>query len=246
MLALKVVLVAGGSVPTLVFDEVDSGVGGATAAAVGERLARVAERVQVLVVTHSPQVAARGAAHLRVAKEAARRPRDDQRAAARPAGAARGDRPHAGRRDGDRGRPRRRRQPARHRGLSRPRHRGQRTLRRRALPRAARRRRRRSCPSCATRRAGRRPGCRATPRIADLEGDGLAAALDGRETVVSCAHARHIPAILAAAAAGRALRRPRQHPQVHPLAGRARQRRAGRRARACSAPGAPACCCTRR
>ena len=72
MLALKVVLVAGGSVPTLVFDEVDSGVGGATAAAVGERLARVAERVQVLVVTHSPQVAARGAAHLRVAKEAAR------------------------------------------------------------------------------------------------------------------------------------------------------------------------------
>lgn len=72
MLALKVVLVAGGSVPTLVFDEVDSGVGGATAAAVGERLARVAERVQVLVVTHSPQVAARGTAHLRVAKQTAR------------------------------------------------------------------------------------------------------------------------------------------------------------------------------
>ncbi|MBV8912215.1 MAG: DNA repair protein RecN [Acetobacteraceae bacterium] len=72
MLALKVVLVAGGSVPTLVFDEVDSGVGGATAAAVGERLARVAERVQVLVVTHSPQVAARAGAHLRVAKQAAR------------------------------------------------------------------------------------------------------------------------------------------------------------------------------
>src|SRR6185312_16311345 len=54
------------------FDEVDSGVGGATAAAVGERLARVAERVQVLVVTHSPQVAARGAAHLLVAKSAQR------------------------------------------------------------------------------------------------------------------------------------------------------------------------------
>ena len=72
MLALKVVLVAGGSVPTLVFDEVDSGVGGATAAAVGERLARVADRVQVLVVTHSPQVAARGSAHLRVAKDAVR------------------------------------------------------------------------------------------------------------------------------------------------------------------------------
>ena len=71
MLALKVVLSAGGSVPTLVFDEVDSGVGGATAAAVGDRLARVADGVQVLVVTHSPQVAARGAAHMRVAKQAA-------------------------------------------------------------------------------------------------------------------------------------------------------------------------------
>ncbi len=68
MLALKVVLSAGSVVPTLVFDEVDSGIGGATAAAVGERLARVADGVQVLVVTHSPQVAARGAAHLRVAK----------------------------------------------------------------------------------------------------------------------------------------------------------------------------------
>ena len=72
MLALKVVLSRGSTVPTLVFDEVDSGIGGATAAAVGERLARVAEDVQVLVVTHSPQVAARGAAHLRVAKEMAR------------------------------------------------------------------------------------------------------------------------------------------------------------------------------
>ena len=72
MLALKVVLSAGSPVPTLVFDEVDADVGGATAAAVGERLARVAERVQVLVVTHSPQVAARGGAHLRVAKQAAR------------------------------------------------------------------------------------------------------------------------------------------------------------------------------
>jgi len=68
MLALKVVLARGSPVPTLVFDEVDSGVGGATAAAVGDRLARVAERLQVLVVTHSPQVAARGAQHLRVAK----------------------------------------------------------------------------------------------------------------------------------------------------------------------------------
>jgi DNA repair protein RecN (Recombination protein N) len=72
MLAMKVVLSAGSAVPTLVFDEVDSGIGGATAAAVGERLARVAEGVQVLVVTHSPQVAARGSAHLRVAKAATR------------------------------------------------------------------------------------------------------------------------------------------------------------------------------
>jgi DNA repair protein RecN (Recombination protein N) len=68
MLALKVVLARGSPVPTLVFDEVDSGIGGATAAAVGDRLARVAERLQVLVVTHSPQVAARAARHFRVAK----------------------------------------------------------------------------------------------------------------------------------------------------------------------------------
>jgi DNA repair protein RecN (Recombination protein N) len=72
MLALKVVLTGNASVETLIFDEVDSGIGGATAAAVGERLARVAETVQVLVVTHSPQVAARGAAHLRVAKQVGR------------------------------------------------------------------------------------------------------------------------------------------------------------------------------
>jgi DNA repair protein RecN (Recombination protein N) len=72
MLAMKVVLRAGSAVSTLVFDEVDSGIGGATAAAVGDRLARVAETVQVLVVTHSPQVAARGSAHLRVAKAALR------------------------------------------------------------------------------------------------------------------------------------------------------------------------------
>ena len=72
MLALKVVLAGDGTVPTLVFDEVDSGVGGATAAAVGERLARVADGVQVLVVTHSPQVAARGRTHLQVLKLAGR------------------------------------------------------------------------------------------------------------------------------------------------------------------------------
>ena len=65
-------LAGGGTVPTLVFDEVDSGVGGATAAAVGERLVRVAAGIQVLVVTHSPQVAARGASHLQVLKQSGR------------------------------------------------------------------------------------------------------------------------------------------------------------------------------
>ncbi len=70
MLAVKVVLSAGSAVPTLVFDEVDAGIGGATAASVGERLARVAQGVQVLVVTHSPQVAARGVAHFLVSKAA--------------------------------------------------------------------------------------------------------------------------------------------------------------------------------
>ncbi len=69
MLALKVVLANVGSVPTLVFDEVDSGISGAGAAAVGERLARLGSNLQVLVVTHSPQVAARGAHHWRVIKQ---------------------------------------------------------------------------------------------------------------------------------------------------------------------------------
>jgi DNA repair protein RecN (Recombination protein N) len=69
MLALKVVLARVGATPTLVFDEVDSGIGGAVAAAVGERLARLAQGLQVLVVTHSPQVAAKGGQHFRVAKD---------------------------------------------------------------------------------------------------------------------------------------------------------------------------------
>lgn len=68
MLALKVVLARTSSTPTMVFDEVDSGIGGAVAAAVGERLARLGADVQVLVVTHSPQVAARGRNHYKVAK----------------------------------------------------------------------------------------------------------------------------------------------------------------------------------
>ena len=70
LLALKVALADRGSAPTLVFDEIDTAVGGAVADAIGARLARLAERVQVLSVTHAPQVAARAGAHLLVAKDA--------------------------------------------------------------------------------------------------------------------------------------------------------------------------------
>lgn len=69
ILALKVVLARQGSAPTLIFDEVDRGVGGAVAEAVGERLARLSGGAQVLVVTHSPQVAAAGRHHWRIAKQ---------------------------------------------------------------------------------------------------------------------------------------------------------------------------------
>ncbi|WP_439573290.1 DNA repair protein RecN [Phreatobacter sp.] len=71
MLALKVVLADQGSAPTLVFDEIDSGVGGAVADAIGQRLARLGGKVQVLSVTHAPQVAARATRHYLIAKEAA-------------------------------------------------------------------------------------------------------------------------------------------------------------------------------
>ena len=74
ILALKVVLAARGSAPTLIFDEADAGVGGATAAAVGERLATLAARVQVLAVTHAPQVAALASGHMLIAKEAVHGP----------------------------------------------------------------------------------------------------------------------------------------------------------------------------
>ncbi|MGR3554053.1 DNA repair protein RecN [Paracoccus sp. (in: a-proteobacteria)] len=68
LLALKVCLARGNEALVLIFDEIDRGVGGATADAVGRRLKRLAEDAQVLVVTHSPQVAALGASHFRVAK----------------------------------------------------------------------------------------------------------------------------------------------------------------------------------
>ena len=68
LLALRVCLARAAGLSTLVFDEIDRGIGGAVADAVGERLARLAREVQVLVVTHSPQVAARGDRHYRVSK----------------------------------------------------------------------------------------------------------------------------------------------------------------------------------
>jgi len=68
ILALKVALAEAGTAATMIFDEVDRGVGGAVASAIGERLARLAERSQVLVVTHSPQVAARASHHYRIEK----------------------------------------------------------------------------------------------------------------------------------------------------------------------------------
>jgi DNA repair protein RecN (Recombination protein N) len=69
MLALKVVLADKGSAPTLVFDEIDTGVGGAVADAIGQRLARLSERVQVMAVTHAPQVAAQATSHFLISKE---------------------------------------------------------------------------------------------------------------------------------------------------------------------------------
>ena len=70
LLALKVVLSDRGSAPTLVFDEIDTGVGGAVADAIGARLARLAGQVQVMAVTHAPQVAARADQHLLISKDA--------------------------------------------------------------------------------------------------------------------------------------------------------------------------------
>jgi len=70
MLALKVVLADKGSAPTLVFDEIDTGVGGAVADAIGQRLARLATRAQVVSVTHAPQVAAKAGQHFLISKQA--------------------------------------------------------------------------------------------------------------------------------------------------------------------------------
>ena len=68
MLALKVNLAQSSDVATMIFDEIDSGIGGATAQAVGEKLAILGQKVQVMVVTHSPQVAALSSCHFKVEK----------------------------------------------------------------------------------------------------------------------------------------------------------------------------------
>ena len=68
ILALKVALAEAGTAQTMIFDEIDRGVGGAVASAIGERLSRLAQKSQLLVVTHSPQVAARAAHHYRIEK----------------------------------------------------------------------------------------------------------------------------------------------------------------------------------
>jgi DNA repair protein RecN (Recombination protein N) len=70
LLALKVVLADRGSAPTLIFDEIDTGVGGATADAIGARLAQLSSGVQVIAVTHAPQVAARADRHYLISKDA--------------------------------------------------------------------------------------------------------------------------------------------------------------------------------
>ena len=111
LLALKVVLADRGSAPTLVFDEIDTGVGGAVADAIGVRLARLASGVQVIAVTHAPQVAARADRHYLITKDALAK---GKRVATRVAeldqrAPPRGDRTHARRRRNHRRSPRRRR-----------------------------------------------------------------------------------------------------------------------------------------
>ena len=111
LLALKVVLADRGSAPTLVFDEIDTGVGGAVADAIGVRLARLARRAQVIAVTHAPQVAARADRHYLISKDALDK---GKRVATRVAEVAaetppRGDRAHARRRRDHRRGARRRR-----------------------------------------------------------------------------------------------------------------------------------------
>ena len=78
ILALKVVLAAKGAAPVLIFDEIDKGVGGATATAIGERLSRLARSLQVFTVTHAPQIAALADGHLQIAKDTSRKGKKDE------------------------------------------------------------------------------------------------------------------------------------------------------------------------
>ena len=113
LLALKVVLADRGSAPTLVFDEVDAGVAGAVADAIGVRLARLSRRAQVIVVTHAPQVAARADRHYLIRKNALDQGKRvaTRRRRSRCRETARGDRAHARRRRDHRRGARRRRAP---------------------------------------------------------------------------------------------------------------------------------------
>ena len=121
LLAIKVCLAERGTAPTLVFDEIDTGVGGAVADAMGQRLARLAARAQVLAVTHAPQVAARAQSHFRIAKTDVGEGERVVTSVARLAAgrAARGNRPHAGRRGNHPRGARGRREPDREGGMNR-------------------------------------------------------------------------------------------------------------------------------
>ena len=115
MLALCVVLADRHAVPSLIFDEIDAGVGGAVAHAVGARLARLAARAQVLVVTHHPQVAALATHHCRIVQAQRSRSRDHERRSPAAGSAPRGDRADAVGGENHRRGARGRRQPARRR-----------------------------------------------------------------------------------------------------------------------------------
>ncbi len=116
MLALKTILARLDHVPTLVFDEVDAGIGGRVGLQVGDTMRRVAATHQVFAITHLPQIAARAHHHIRVSKDAAGGRDHRRRGRARGRGAGARDRPHARRRPGERGEPGPRRRAAGGRG----------------------------------------------------------------------------------------------------------------------------------
>ena len=95
-LAIQVIASDGNAIPTMVFDEVDSGVGGGVAEMVGRRLAEVAHGRQVLCVTHLPQVASLADQHLRISKVTDGKATRTGVSVAGPRGTSRGNRPNAG------------------------------------------------------------------------------------------------------------------------------------------------------